>query len=123
MRKFKVVKKWPAGPEVGEIGEFDTKIVIFRSPFCRWYPLSELNGLVEEINEQEGFWFINDFDKVENSVQFDWSDRIPKHLRFRSKEAAQKFAYALKDSLGINLNKSYDAIDLIIDSLNDRITD
>lgn len=55
MRKFKVTKKWPGGPDVGDIITEDKATPCFVWSGCASYPINELTGFVEEIKEENRF--------------------------------------------------------------------
>lgn len=106
MRKFKVTKKWPGGPEVGTVYETDNGKVY---PFINgdgWrvmgfaISIEELEGFMEEIKEPEEFWVLELDGKVYDQERIKPEDRsdVPDWLRFPTKEHAQAFADWMKDT-------------------------
>jgi hypothetical protein len=118
MRKFKVVRKWPGGPGVGAIGEMGIENVAFEksSNYGRWHALSELEGFVEEIKDPERFWIVSIAGEVSETG---WSG-VPSYLRFRTKESAEKFRDALKDTHGAE--PKFVKVVAMCDALNNRVT-
>jgi hypothetical protein len=127
MRKFKVIRKWPGGPEVGTVGEMGLENVSFpiAAGYRRWHLVSELEGFVEEITEPEKFWFVELDGKVVSSEQIDDHDCVTTWLRFPTKELAQAFADGMKESFGKRLvyweNPECDGFFAkVIDAINSR---
>jgi hypothetical protein len=100
MRKFKVIKKWPGGPEVGsvipEAQGYNNEIFIGDNSF----PFEDFIGFVEEIKEPEEFWFVELDGKVVSSEQIDDHDCVAKEFRFPTRESATAFADFMKKTCG-----------------------
>ena len=78
----------------------------------------EIEGFVEEVNEPDEFWFVNIDGKVCPSSWHKWSNEVAQEFRFRTKESAEKFAKALKDSHEVAM---IDFNSVIVSALNDRV--
>lgn len=140
MRKFKVIKKWIGGPEVGttlneysisttpgELGTDDNPM-LHEDGKMAFYFLHQIKGFVEEMKEPEEFWFLqyNGEVKLGTNDMSDWGV-VPNWLRFPTKEHAQAFADFMKNSVGkININVTASAGDGawsfvdFVDALNSR---
>ena len=109
MKKYRITKKWPGGPEVGKemVADYTEKFVTVFSreeremarvlPNGSYYYVDEIEGFVEEVKEPEEFWFMDEMgdicsgrDDLPGSHD-DWKSSIPDWLRFKTKEACEKF--------------------------------
>jgi ABC-type glycerol-3-phosphate transport system substrate-binding protein len=100
MRKFKVIRKWPGGPEVGSVGEMGVASVFFIvDGYRHWHTPEELEGFVEELKEPEEFWFVTTDGMVCPSRSLLYpEDAVSKEFRFPTKEHAQAFADGMRST-------------------------
>ena len=102
-KKYRVIKKWPLGPNVGAEFETDSDTIFPIMDENGWQMLnrrikvSELAEYLEEVKEPEEFWFMDEMgdicsgrDDLPGSHD-DWKSSIPDWLRFKTKEACEKF--------------------------------
>lgn len=129
MRKFKVVRKWPGGPEVGTVWEYGYGKYQFNE--------GELEGFVEEVNWPEEFWWIRPNGTILSSFESpSLSMDVLKEFQFLTKESAEKFAKALKEIKSVTVQRGeagyvfiqeeeWDGgrakVKDLIDALNDRV--
>lgn len=129
-KKYRVTKKWPGGPEVGTVGDrygmVDCAEVCFEGEDETWFKLNELQGFVEEVKEPEEFWYLNihgQVDKWIGGVSFsDERFGIPDWLRFKTKEACEKFRDIMEKTHGhLFSHHNRESVELC-ESLNQRVT-
>ena len=94
-KKYRVIKKWPLGPNVGAEFETDSDTIFPIMDENGWQMLnrrikvSELAEYLEEVKEPEEFWFMDEMGDICSCD--DWKSSIPDWLRFKTKEACEKF--------------------------------
>lgn len=92
-----------------------------------------LEGFVEEVKEQEEFWYLTHYGDIGHSKQV--STEVPNWLRFRTRESAEKFSNAMRKKVGLfptvfqGVNDSYILVPRgstnvaydILSAINDRV--
>lgn len=128
VKKYRITKKWPLGPDVGV--EFETDCgTIF--PVVDKYGLTMLNcpievrelaEYLEEVKEPEFFWCLDTAGYV---VKYTTPTHIPDYLRFKTKEACEKFRDGLIATHGactILGNGTTLSVHYLVNALNQRLT-